>query len=482
MGSAAEIHGAVVRGELTAKQSVDASFDRAREVAAGSDGLNILLHQNRRDALTVAAERDALRGDERAASAVPLLGVPVVIKDNIATATLPTSCGSKILEGYVSPFTATAVQRLSSAGAIVVAKSNMDEFAMGSSTEHSAFGAAKNPIAPDRVPGGSSGGSAAAVAAGIVPIALGSETGGSVRQPAAFCGVVGVKPTYGRVSRYGLVAFASSLDHIGVVGRTVDDAAIGLQVISGVDPLDSTSAAHPVPSLRDAARGGLTGVVIGRPAEYFPDDLDPRIRDRCDAALDYMRTLGAVVRDVSLPHTRLAIEVYYIIAPAEASSNLARFDGVRYGLRIEGDGLGAMYEATRSRGFGAEVTRRILLGTYVLSAGYYDAYYRKAQQVRALIARDFANVFASGVHLLFTPTTPTPAFPLGSKADPYEMYLSDIFTCTANLAGVPAMSVPIGRVDGLPVGGQFIASHFDERQMFVAAYALERALGAEAHR
>jgi len=236
-----------------------------------------------------------------------------------------------------------------------------------------------------------------------------------------------------------------------------------------------------VPRFRDAARGGLTGVVIGRPKEYFPDDLDPRIRESCDAALDHMRTLGAEVRDVSLPHTKLAIEVYYIIAPAEASSNLARFDGVRYGLRIEGDGLGAMYEATRSRGFGAEVTRRILLGTYVLSAGYYDAYYRKAQRVRALITRDFANVFASGVHLLFTPTTPTPAFPLGSKADPYEMYLSDIFTCTANLAGVPAMSLPIGRVDGLPVGGQFIASHFDERQMFAAAYALERVLGAGAH-
>jgi len=291
-----------------------------------------------------------------------------------------------------------------------------------------------------------------------------------------------VKPTYGRVSRFGLVAFASSLDHIGVVGRSVDDAALGLETISGLDPLDSTSAAEPVPSFRDAAHGGLTGIVIGRPKEYFPDDLDPRIRERCDAALDRLKSLGAEVRDVSLPHTKLAIEVYYIIAPAEASSNLARFDGVRYGLRIEGDGLGAMYEATRSTGFGPEVTRRILLGTYVLSAGYYDAYYRKAQQVRGLIAGDFAKVFGGGVHLLFTPTTPTTAFPLGSKADPYEMYLSDIFTCTANLAGVPAMSVPIGRIDGLPVGGQFIASHFDERQMFVAAFALERALGAEATR
>jgi aspartyl-tRNA(Asn)/glutamyl-tRNA(Gln) amidotransferase subunit A len=332
------------------------------------------------------------------------------------------------------------------------------------------------------VPGGSSGGSAAAVAAGLARIALGSETGGSVRQPAAFCGVVGVKPTYGRVSRFGLVAFASSLDQIGVFGRTVDDAALGLQTIAGHDPFDSTSADLPVPDYRRAARGAMTGVVIGRPREYFPDDLDPRVRERCDAALDALAGLGAEIRDVSLPHSRLAVEVYYIIAPAEASSNLARFDGVRYGLRVAGDGLRGMYEATRSRGFGAEVTRRILLGTYVLSAGYYDAYYRKAQQVRALIARDFTNVFREGVHLLFTPTTPTTAFELGACAEPYDMYLGDIFTCTANLAGVPALSLPIGRVNGLPVGGQLIAPHFDERQLFVAAFALERALGDEAHR
>ena len=303
-----------------------------------------------------------------------------------------------------------------------------------------------------------------------------------MRQPAAFCGVVGVKPTYGRVSRFGLVAFASSLDQIGVLGRTVDDAAMALGAVAGLDPLDATSAAEPVPDYRAAVKGGLTGVVIGRPREYFPDTLDPRIRDKCDAALHHLEALGAEVREVSLPHTTLAIEVYYIIAPAEASSNLARFDGVRYGLRIEGDGLRGMYEATRSTGFGPEVTRRILLGTYVLSAGYYDAYYRKAQQVRALIARDFADVFNSGVHLLLTPTTPTPAFLLGAKSDPYAMYLSDIFTCTANLAGVPAMSLPIGRAEGLPVGGQLIANHFDERQMFVAAYALERALGGDAHR
>jgi aspartyl-tRNA(Asn)/glutamyl-tRNA(Gln) amidotransferase subunit A len=476
--SAAELRESIVRGEETAVGATRASLNQAAAVGAGRDGLNIILHQDDKAARRAAADVDGLEPAQRG----PLHGVPVVVKANIATTTLETSCASRILEGYVSPYEATAVRRLREAGGIVIAKTNMDEFAMGSSTENSAFGPTKNPLAPDRVPGGSSGGSAAAVAAGITRIALGSETGGSVRQPAAFCGITGVKPTYGRVSRYGLVAFASSLDHIGVFGRTVDDAALGLEVIAGVDPRDSTSVAKPVARYRDAARGGLTGVVIGRPVEYFPDDLDPRIRHKCDAALDELKRLGAEVRDVSLPHTSLAIEVYYIIAPAEASSNLARFDGVRYGLRIEGDGLRAMYEATRSRGFGAEVTRRILLGTYVLSAGYYDAYYRKAQQVRALIAQDFADVFDSGVHLLFTPTTPTAAFPLGSKSDPYEMYLSDVFTCTANLAGVPAMSVPIGRVDGLPVGGQFIATHFDERQMFVAAYALERVLGPEAHR
>ena len=476
--SAAELRDAVARGDLSVRGAAHAALNRAASVGASRDGLNILLYQD-----TDPGDRcRSVQAGVESGRAGSLAGVPVVIKDNIATTRLPTSCGSRILEGYVSPYAATAVNRLEAAGAVVIAKSNMDEFAMGSSTENSAFGPARNPLAPDRVPGGSSGGSAASVASGIVRIALGSETGGSVRQPAAFCGVVGVKPTYGRVSRYGLVAFASSLDHIGVFGRTVDDAALGLQTIAGLDPLDSTSAAEPVDEYTASARGSLAGVVIGRPREYFPDDLDPRIRDWCGRALDALRALGAEVRDVSLPHTDLAIPVYYIIAPAEASSNLARFDGVRYGLRIEGDGLRGMYEATRSRGFGPEVTRRILLGTYVLSAGYYDAYYRKAQQVRALIARDFTRVFSSGVHLLFTPTTPTPAFELGAKTDPYEMYLSDIFTCTANLAGVPAMSLPIGRVDGLPIGGQLIAAHFDERQMFVAAYALERALGGEAHR
>ncbi|HUO52497.1 MAG TPA: Asp-tRNA(Asn)/Glu-tRNA(Gln) amidotransferase subunit GatA [Gemmatimonadaceae bacterium] len=461
----------------TAVQRAEESFRRMDEVRAGKDGLNCILWSDRAASLADARDRDAR------APRGPLAGVPYVVKDNFATLGLPTTCGSRILEGYVSPYEATAVARLNAAGAVLVGKTNCDEFAMGSSNEHSAWGPVKNPVDPARVPGGSSGGSAAAVAAGIVRIALGSETGGSVRQPAAFCGIVGVKPTYGRVSRFGLVAFASSLDHVAMFGREVDDAALALEATAGRDPLDSTSADLPAPALRaERARAGdLAGVVIGRPREYFPDSLDPRMAALCDRALERLTARGAVVREVSLPHTALAIPVYYIVAPAEASSNLARFDGVRYGLRVEGDGLRGMYEATRSRGFGPEVTRRILLGTYVLSAGYYDAYYRKAQEVRALIALDFQRVFDSGVHALLTPTTPTPAFPFGAKADPYEMYLNDIFTATANLAGVPAMSVPIGRVDGLPAGGQVIAPHFDESAMFRVAYAIEDALGAEAH-
>ena len=462
--------------ETAAVAAVAASFDRMTAVHAGADGLHCVLWSDREHALADAREVDA-----RAARG-PLHGVPVAVKDNIATLHLPTTCASRILDGYVSPYEATVVRRLREAGAVIVAKTNCDEFAMGSSTEHSAWGPARNPLAPDRVPGGSSGGSAAAVAAGIVRIALGSETGGSVRQPASFCGVVGVKPTYGRVSRYGLVAFASSLDQVGVFGARVDDAALALEVVAGRDPRDATSVDRPVPRYRDAAAGPLAGLVVGRPAEYFPASLDPRVAALCDRALDALRAAGAEVRDIAMPHTDLAIPVYYIIAPAEASSNLARFDGVRYGLRVAGDGLRGMYEHTRSRGFGAEVTRRILLGTYVLSAGYYDAYYRKAQQVRALITRDFTAAFAAGVDVLFTPTAPTPAFPLGAKSDPYEMYLNDIFTATANLAGVPAISVPIGRVDGLPVGGQLMARHFDELGMFRAAFALERALGEAAHR
>ena len=475
--SAAKLRDDTAAGGIEPASTVKAAIARARDVGAGRENLNIFVSSDDDDARSHAKACLAQMSDTTPGL---LLGVPVAIKDNIATLTLPTTCGSHILEGYVSPYEATVVRKLREAGAIPFGKTNMDEFAMGSSTEHSAYGPTRNPLAPDRVPGGSSGGSAAAVAAGIVSVALGSETGGSVRQPAAFCGVVGVKPTYGRVSRFGLVAFASSLDNVGVFGATVDDAARGLRVIAGHDKLDSTSASIPVPEYHSASEASVKGMVIGKPKEYFPETLDPRIRARCDEALEQLRAMGAIIRDVSLPHTAMAIPVYYIVAPAEASSNLARFDGVRYGLRIEGDGLRGMYEATRSQGFGAEVTRRILLGTYVLSAGYYDAYYRKAQQVRTLIAFDFSRVFASGVDVLFTPTAPTTAFPIGAISDPYEMYMSDIFTVTANLAGVPAMSQPIGLVDGLPVGGQFMAAHFDEMKMFTAAYALERAQGGEA--
>ena len=452
--------------------AVSEALDRADAMKAGKDGLNLLLWRD--DKRSRAAARATADG--------PLGGIPVVVKDNIATTDLPTTCGSKILREYRSPFDATVVRKLREAGAVIIAKSNMDEFAMGSSTENSAYGPALNPIDPTRVPGGSSGGSAGAVAGGIVSIALGSETGGSVRQPAAFCGVVGVKPTYGRVSRFGLVAFASSLDQVGVFGKSVADAAIGLRVIAGEDRNDSTASLTEVPDYIASMMEPMRGVVIGWPKEYFPTQLDWAIRSLCERARDRLQSLGATIKEVSLPHTDLAIPVYYIIAPAEASSNLARFDGVRYGARVDAAGLQGMYEATRSGGFGPEVTRRILLGTYVLSAGYYDAYYRKAQQVRGLITKDFSEVFSGGVDLLFTPTTPTPAFKLGAISDPYEMYLSDIFTATANLAGLPAMSLPIGRVGGLPVGGQLIAPHFGEARMFTVAAALERALGDEAHR
>lgn len=445
---------------------VDAAFARAEAVRAGADGLNIFLASDRAVAQAAA---------EKASASGLLARTPIAVKDNIATTDFPTTCGSRILEGYVSLYDATVVRRIREAGGVIIGKTNLDEFAMGSSTEHSAYKPTRNPHDPSRVPGGSSGGSAAAVAAGIVPVAYGSETGGSVRQPAAFCGVVGVKPTYGRVSRFGLVAFASSLDQVGVFGATVHDAARGFQAIAGVDVNDATTVDVPVDAYTSAATERLDGVVIGVPKEYFPASLDPAMRARCDAALDSLRAAGATVRDVSLPHTEYAIPVYYIIAPAECSSNLARFDGVRYGLRIVGEGLRGMYEATRSKGFGAEVTRRILLGTYVLSHGYYDAYYRKAQEVRALIAQDFERVFASGVHALFTPTTPTPAFTIGAITDPYEMYLSDIYTVTANLAGIPAISVPIGRVAGLPVGGQLLTPHFGEQTMFRLAFALEQA-------
>ena len=419
---------------------------------------------------------------EQAATARPtgvLYGMPVAVKDNICTLEFTTTCGSKVLEGYRSPYEATAITKLKAAGALIAGKTNCDEFAMGSSTEHSAYGRSIHPLDKTRVPGGSSGGSAALVAAGAVPAALGSETGGSVRQPASFCGVVGIKPTYGRVSRYGLVAFGSSLDQIGALGRSVHDAARVLSVISGRDPKDATCEDRD-PLRLPTVPESLQGFVIGLPREYFPPDLDPAVRRACDRAVRLMKEQGAAVREVSLPHTQFAVPTYYVIAPAEASSNLARFDGVRYGPRAEGaTDLHDLYRRTRGEGFGPEVRRRILVGTYVLSAGYYEAYYRRAQQMRALIAQDFRNAFDRGVDLLFTPTTPTPAFKAGEKlADPVSMYLSDIFTVTANLSGLPAISVPIGRVKGLPVGGQFIGQAFLEDEMLEAAYALERVVPA----
>ncbi len=431
-----------------------------------TEGLNAVIAYDRAILMDQAA-----RSDGRGA----LAGLAIAVKDNICTLEYPTTCGSKILQGYRSPYEATAVSRLKAAGAWIACKTNLDEFAMGSSTEHSAFGRTRHPEAPDRVPGGSSGGSAALVATDAVDAALGSETGGSVRQPAAFCGIVGIKPTYGRVSRYGLVAFGSSLDQIGVLSRSVDLGARILVAISGRDTHDATTADRDPLALEPPA-ADLRGVTIGVPREYRPPDLDPGIRRAVEQGRRLLTQAGATVVDVSLPHTALAIPCYYVLAPAEASSNLARFDGLRYGLRVvpdQGDVHG-MYRATRGAGFGPEVRRRIIVGTYVLSAGYYDQYYRKAQAARALIARDFAQVFAKGVDLLFAPTTPTTAFRAGERLDdPIAMYRADAFVCPTNLAGLPAVAIPLGRVQGLPVGAQFIAPHFAESRMLQAARLLE---------
>lgn len=447
----------------------------ARLDAAERRGLNATLAWSSQALLAEAARLDASR------SAGPLFGMPIAVKDNIVTIEQPTTCASRILQGYLSPYNATAIDRLRAAGAIIAAKTNLDEFAMGSSTEHSAFGRVLHPLDPERVPGGSSGGSAALVAAGVVPAALGSETGGSVRQPASFCGVVGLKPTYGRVSRYGLVAFGSSLDCISTFGRTVEDAGKVLAAMSGPDPRDATSVNRP-PLVLEPVPDSLRGITVGIPQEYFPADLDRGVRAACDRAIGRLRELGARVVDVSLPHTALAVPTYYIIAPAEAAANLARYDGARYGARVETEGdVRALYRATRGQGFGPEVRRRILVGTYVLSAGYYDAYYGRAQAARAGIAADFATAFGSGVDLLFTPTTPTTAFKAGEKTgDPVAMYLADIFVCPVNLAGLPALSLPIGRSEGLPVGGQLIGPAFSEPKILSTAGLLERHLDAAA--
>ena len=407
----------------------------------------------------------------------PLAGVPLAVKDVIVTKDVRTTCGSRLLEHYIPPYDATAVIRLEQAGAVILGKTNCDEFAMGSSNENSAFGPVRNPVALDRVPGGSSGGSAAAVAQGTAVVALGSDTGGSVRQPASFCGVVGVTPTYGRVSRYGLVAFASSLDHIGPFGKTVRDAALLLETMAGRDECDSTSASAPVPSYTAQLDGKVDGLKIGLPREYF-EGLTSETGDRVHQAVALLKKLGCQVRDISLPATKYAVPCYYIIATAEASSNLARYDGVRYTSRSPEDTLSGMYRATRGEGFGAECKRRIMLGTYVLSHGYYDAYYLKAQKVRALIAQDFRKAFTE-VDAIVTPVSPFPAFKIGEKVDdPMEMYLSDIYTITGDLAGIPCMSVPCGKTsEGLPVGMQILTKHFDETTMFRLADAFEKAGG-----
>jgi aspartyl-tRNA(Asn)/glutamyl-tRNA(Gln) amidotransferase subunit A len=408
----------------------------------------------------------------------PLGGVPVAVKDVIVTKGLRTTCGSRLLEHYIPPYDATAVVRLEEAGGVVIGKTNCDEFAMGSSNENSAYGPVRNPVDLERVPGGSSGGSAAAVAQGTAVVSLGSDTGGSVRQPASFCGVVGVTPTYGRVSRYGLVAFASSLDHIGPFGRTVKDAATLLGVIAGRDPLDATSALAPVPDYAAALDGDVKGLRIGLPREYFKG-LASETGDVIAAGVETLKRLGCEPVEISLPATDYAIATYYIICTAEASSNLARYDGVRYTMRsAHSETLSDMYRNTRGEGFGAECKRRIMLGTYVLSAGYYDAYYLKAQKVRNLIAQDFARAF-NQVDAIVTPVSPFPAFKLGEKMnDPMEMYLSDIYTITGDLAGIPCMSVPAGKTAmGLPVGMQILTKHFDEATMFRIAHAFEQARG-----
>ena len=404
----------------------------------------------------------------------PLAGVPIAIKDVIVTKGVRTTCGSRLLAEYLPPYDATAIVRIEEAGGVILGKTNCDEFAMGSSNENSAFGPVRNPLSLDRVPGGSSGGSAAVVAQGTAVVSLGSDTGGSIRQPASFCGVVGVTPTYGRVSRYGLTAFASSLDHIGPFARSVKDAATVLGVISGRDPRDSTSAEAPVPDYSAQLTRDVKGLKLGLPVEYLKH-LTSETGDLIARGVDQLKALGCEVREISLPATEYAIACYYIIATAEASSNLARYDGVRYTFRSpSSETLSDMYRNTRGEGFGAECKRRIMLGTYVLSAGYYDAYYLKAQKVRTLIARDFAAAF-QGVDAIVAPVSPVPAFKLGEKVDdPLAMYLSDIFTITGSLAGIPCMSVPCGTtVEGLPVGMQILTKHFDENTMFRLADAFE---------
>jgi aspartyl-tRNA(Asn)/glutamyl-tRNA(Gln) amidotransferase subunit A len=475
----AEARSAVAEGRTSAVALATEHYERIAVVdPPARDGINSFLALTRDRALAQAEKIDAMV--KAGETLGPLAGVPVAIKDVLAMRGAAATAGSKILKDYHPPYDATAVARLEAAGAVLLGKLNCDEFAMGSSNENSAYGPVKNPRALDRVPGGSSGGSAAAVAAGLCVASLGTDTGGSIRQPAAFCGVVGVLPTYGRVSRYGLIAFASSLDRVGPFTRSVADAATMMEVLAGPDTMDATSSTQAVAKYSEEIAKGVAGLRIGVPEEYFGEGLDPEIRAAIERSLDELRSAGCTIHKVSLPHTRYAVPTYYVIATAEASSNLSRFDGVRFGLR-SGDAktLSTMYRNTRDEGFGAEVKRRILLGTYVLSAGYYDAYYRKAQQVRALLTRDFVEAFAQ-VDAIVAPVTPTPAFKLGEKTDdPLQMYLEDIYSVAASLAGICGMSVPCGETQGgLPIGVQVLGKHFDEATMLRVGAAIEAAQGA----
>ena len=470
-----DIRDAVQRG---ARSAVDVCTEALARVQAHNGALNAFNTVTAEQALAQAAAVDA---DPNRAS-LPLAGVPVALKDNLCTKGIRTTASSRILEHFVPPYDATVTTRLKAAGAVLIGKTNCDEFAMGSSNENSAFGPARNPWATDRIPGGSSGGSAVAVAAGMTPLSLGSDTGGSIRQPAALCGLVGLKPTYGRVSRYGLLAFASSLDQIGPFARTVEDAAIALSVLAGHDAADATSAPESVPPYIDALTGDAKELRIGVPRALVSEGVDAEVSKAFNESLEVYRAAGATLVDIALPYASAAIPVYYLVATAEASSNLARYDGVRYGFRAPAQGpasaqddLRTMYGRSRELGFGPEVKRRIMLGTYVLSAGYYDAYYLKAQQVRTLIRRDYDTAFEQ-VDVVAMPTSPTPAFKIGERmADPLQMYLADVFTVSANLAGLPAISIPCGfTADSLPIGLQLTGRMFDEATLLGAAHAYER--------
>ena len=457
---------------MSAVEVCRAAIDRANAINPTLNAFNLIAGER---ALTRAEQIDRRRTSGETLG--PLAGVPMALKDNMSVRGVSTTASSRILDTYVPPYDATVVQRLESAGAVIIGKTNCDEFAMGSSNENSAYGPVRNPWATDRTPGGSSGGSAAVVAAGCVPVALGSDTGGSVRQPGAFCGVVGLKPTYGRVSRYGLLAFASSLDQIGPLSHTAADAALALTVIAGADPADATTSREPVPDFSAALTGDIKGLKIGVPRGFVSQGVDEGVRKAFDESLDTLRRAGASLVDIDLPHAKYAIPVYYLVATAEASSNLARYDGVKYGYRSTTDknqNLQTMYSRSRDEGFGTEVKRRIMLGTYVLSAGYYDAFYLKAQQVRTLLRRDYEQAFEK-VDVVAMPTSPTPPFRLGEKTDdPLQMYLADVFTVSAPLAGLPAISVPCGFSEGLPVGLQLTGRFFDEATLLRVADAYER--------